>query len=52
MSEITDLNEDVDKKQDSPLDEDRRRFLLTSTCVLGGVGAACALTPLCSILVT
>lgn len=45
MSEITELNQDVDKKKDSEPDEERRRFLLTSTCVLGGVGAVCALTP-------
>lgn len=31
-------------------DEQRRRFLLTTTCVLGAVGAACALTPLVSSL--
>lgn len=48
MSEITDHNQDVDRKEDSPLDEDRRRFLLTSTCVLSGVGAVCALTPFVS----
>jgi len=28
-----------------PVDETRRRFLLTSTSVLGGIGALCALTP-------
>lgn len=33
-----DINEDL-------LDEQRRHFLLTSTCVLGGVGALCALSP-------
>lgn len=31
--------------QDDLIDEQRRRFLLTSTCALGGVGALCALTP-------
>ncbi len=30
------------------VDEDRRRFLRATTCVLGGVGALCALTPLVS----
>ena len=29
-------------------DEQRRRFLLTATCVLGAVGAVCAVTPLVS----
>lgn len=33
---------------DDSIDEQRRRFLLTSTCVLGGVGALCALTPFVS----
>lgn len=28
------------------IDEERRRFLLTSTCVLGGLGIACSLIPL------
>lgn len=47
------MSEIIDKKrqginEDAPLDEERRRFLLTSTCVLGGVGALCALTPLVS----
>ncbi len=34
--------------QDASIDEQRRRFLVTSTCVLGGVGALCALKPLVS----
>ena len=29
-------------------DQGRRRFLLASTCVVGGLGAACAVTPLLS----
>lgn len=34
---------------DEPLiDEDRRRFLVTSACAIGGVGALCALTPFVS----
>ncbi len=33
-----DSNEDL-------IDEQRRRFILTTTCVLGGVGVLCALTP-------
>ncbi len=31
-------------------DEGRRRFLLGASCVLGGIGAVCALTPLASSL--
>lgn len=42
MSEITDL----DQKND--IDEDKRRFLLATGCILGSVGALCALTPLVS----
>jgi ubiquinol-cytochrome c reductase iron-sulfur subunit len=34
--------------QDASIDQQRRRFLVTSTCVLGGVGALCVLTPLVS----
>ncbi len=45
-NEITDLNQEKDK--DNSVDEGRRRFLLTSTGVLGAVGAFCALTPLIS----
>ncbi|WP_207387348.1 ubiquinol-cytochrome c reductase iron-sulfur subunit [Legionella rowbothamii] len=44
MSEITNPNQ----KTDNSVDEGRRRFLLGTTCVLGGVGALCALTPLVS----
>ncbi|MGC1181640.1 ubiquinol-cytochrome c reductase iron-sulfur subunit [Legionella sp.] len=44
MSEIT----DPDQNKNALIDKDRRRFLLTSTCVLGGVGALCALTPFVS----
>jgi ubiquinol-cytochrome c reductase iron-sulfur subunit len=44
MSEITDFERDEDKN--NRVDEDRRRFLVTTTCVLGGIGALCALTPL------
>lgn len=46
MSDITEP--DVERKQEDSIDEERRRFLLTGTCVLGGIGAACALTPLVS----
>ena len=46
----------IDEKEPSPetnppnesIDEQRRRFLLATTGVLGGVGVACALTPLLS----
>lgn len=34
-----------DGERDEEVDQDRRRFLLTSTAVLGGVGALCALSP-------
>lgn len=46
MSDTTDL----DKNKNESIDEGRRKFLLTSTCVLGGVGALCALTPFVSSL--
>lgn len=41
-------NDIPDPEQNDQIDEDRRRFLLTTTCVLGSVGALCALTPLVS----
>lgn len=44
MSEVTNPNQ----KTEDPVDEGRRSFLLGTTCVLGGVGALCALTPLVS----
>ncbi|MDR3504533.1 MAG: ubiquinol-cytochrome c reductase iron-sulfur subunit [Legionella sp.] len=44
MSEVTNPNQ----KTDDSVNEGRRRFLLGTTCVLGGVGALCALTPLVS----
>jgi ubiquinol-cytochrome c reductase iron-sulfur subunit len=44
MNETTDPEHDEDKN--NLVDEDRRRFLLTTTCVLGSIGALCALTPL------
>ena len=34
-----------DEISDDSVDEQRRRFLLTTTSILGGVGALCALTP-------
>jgi len=43
VNEMTDSFQD--KKQEQHVDEDRRQFLLTSTCVLGSIGALCALTP-------
>ncbi|WP_035889359.1 ubiquinol-cytochrome c reductase iron-sulfur subunit [Legionella norrlandica] len=42
---MTEPNQDVINNQDDQLDEERRRFLLATTYVIGGVGAACALTP-------
>lgn len=43
------MNEiDAEPQKSECADEGRRRFLLATTCVLGGVGALCALTPLVS----
>lgn len=39
---------DPDQEKNDLVDEDRRRFLLKTTCVLGGIGALCAVTPLIS----
>jgi ubiquinol-cytochrome c reductase iron-sulfur subunit len=36
------------KNANEQVDEKRRQFLLTSTKILGGIGAACALTPFVS----
>lgn len=44
MAEITDPNQN----NHNSIDEDRRRFLLGTTCALGGIGALCALMPLAS----
>nr|WP_316409755.1 ubiquinol-cytochrome c reductase iron-sulfur subunit [Legionella israelensis] len=40
-------NEKKDRSEDS-FDEDRRKFLVATTSVLGGVGAVCALSPFVS----
>lgn len=45
VSKLTDIHHEPGDDEEKILDEDRRKFLLKSTCVLGGVGAACALTP-------
>ena len=45
---VSEIKEDADHKQINSIDEERRRFLLNSTCILGGIGAACALTPFIS----
>lgn len=37
-----------ENKNDHPIDEARRKFLVTTTAVLGGIGALCALTPFVS----
>ncbi|MBI2786979.1 MAG: ubiquinol-cytochrome c reductase iron-sulfur subunit [Legionella longbeachae] len=34
-----------DQAEDDLIDNNRRQFLLTTTCILGGIGALCALTP-------
>ena len=44
MNDIT----DPDQNKKDEIDEQRRRFLLTTTGILGGIGALCALTPLVS----
>jgi ubiquinol-cytochrome c reductase iron-sulfur subunit len=46
VSEITDINKDSSNQTDEQLDEERRQFLLTTTKIIGGIGAACALVPL------
>lgn len=43
VSKNTDLDEEQDKNDS--VDEDRRRFLLTTTSVLGCIGVLCAATP-------
>lgn len=40
----------ADNQSEEAVDESRRRFLVTATGVLGGLGAACALTPFVSSL--
>lgn len=47
MSEPTEAEQDALSSND-PVDEQRRKFLLTTTGVLGGIGVACALTPFLS----
>lgn len=52
-SDKINMNKKLECKQDDELssqnvDEERRRFLLASTYVLGGIGALCALKPLAS----
>jgi ubiquinol-cytochrome c reductase iron-sulfur subunit len=48
VSDVNDPGTDLEINPDDPIDEERRRFLLTTTGVLGGVGALCALTPFVS----
>ncbi len=38
----------MDKKPEKPIDEKKRRFLVNSASLLGGVGAVCALSPFLS----
>ena len=45
---VTNPNASIDGTPEEPIDQKRRRFLQTSACVLGGVGALCALTPFVS----
>lgn len=44
----TDAKRNSTNNVDKPADEERRRFLSTTTSVLGAVGALCALTPFVS----
>ncbi|MCX7116122.1 MAG: ubiquinol-cytochrome c reductase iron-sulfur subunit [Gammaproteobacteria bacterium] len=39
------LQENESQSPDDAVDESKRQFLIKSVCVLGGVGAACAMTP-------
>ncbi len=48
MSNETDSSLNQEPTPSDIVDHDRRQFLLTSTCVLGGVGALCAFTPFIS----
>lgn len=50
MSKIINLDVESAQKQETLIDEERRRFLLATTCVVGGIGALCALTPFVSSL--
>lgn len=47
---VTDISESESPKDgsDESIDEQKRKFLLTATGVLGGVGVVCALTPFVS----
>lgn len=45
MSTVSDIEQNQLEKDPQSIDEERRRFLLNTTCALGGVGALCALTP-------
>jgi ubiquinol-cytochrome c reductase iron-sulfur subunit len=47
MSQFMD-RPDPNNKKEELIDEDRRKFLVKATCVLGGIGAVCAMTPLVS----
>ena len=48
VSNETKPDVNTDLNPDDSVDEQRRQFLLTTTGVLGGVGALCALTPFVS----
>ncbi len=39
------LQENESRSDDDHVDEAKRQFLIKSACLLGGVGAACAMTP-------
>lgn len=48
MTVIDKKNLNSDQADPEVIDEQRRRFLLATTGILGGIGAACALTPFIS----
>ncbi len=48
MSQQSELDPENSVSSEDKIDNERRRFLLTSTCVLGGIGIACSLVPLAS----
>lgn len=47
MNNSTDPNQN-DELAENVVDNERRRFLVASTCVLGGVGAVCSMVPFIS----
>jgi ubiquinol-cytochrome c reductase iron-sulfur subunit len=48
VSSLLEPNSSSDATDEPSVDESRRQFLLTTTCVLGTIGAVCAITPFAS----